>query len=207
MGLLVLAHAVVGAEPPAGFTPLFDGHSLAGWRWATDGYEAVDGVLRCRQGVGGNLLTEREFSDFVLRFDFRLAPGANNGLGIRAPLDGDAAYQAMELQILDDAHPKYAAIEPWQAHGSLYGVVAADRGGLKPAGEWNTQQVTVRGSSVQVVLNGKTILDADIAAFRDGRPTPDGKPHPGLARTRGHVGFLGHGDEVEFRNIAIKELR
>lgn len=202
----LLASAVAAAEPPPGFTSLFNGRDLAGWQGATQGYEVVDGELRCKKGAGGKLLTEKEFSDFVLRFDFRLTPGANNGLGIRAPVEGDAAYNAMELQILDDAHPKYAGLKPWQFHGSIYGVFAAERGSLKPAGEWNSEEVTVQGSRVKVVVNGKTIVDADVAAFRDGRPTPDDKPHPGLARTKGYVGFLGHGDEVHFRNISIKQL-
>jgi len=198
------------AEPAMaeeGFVPLFDGKSLAGWRGATQGYEVVDGELRCRKGAGGKLLTEKEFGDFTLRFDFRLTPGANNGLGIRAPVDGDAAFNAMELQILDDAHPEYASLQPWQVHGSIYGVVAAERGSLKPAGEWNTEEVTVKGSTVKVVVNGKTIVDADVAPFRDGQPTPDGRAHPGLARTTGHIGFLGHGDEVHFRTIRIREIR
>jgi hypothetical protein len=201
---------VAATEPSAtedGFVSLFDGKSLAGWQGATQGYDVVDGELRCRKGAGGKLLTEQEFGDFTLRFDFRLTPGANNGLGIRVPVDGDAAFQGMELQILDDSHPKYASLQPWQVHGSIYGVVAAERGCLKPAGEWNTEEVTVNGSTVKVVVNGKTIVDADVAPFRDGQPTPDGKAHPGLARTSGHIGFLGHGDEVHFRNIRIRETR
>jgi len=191
----------------AGFRPLFDGTTLDGWQGARGGYDIVAGELRARKGTGGNLLTVEEFGDFTLRFEFRLTPGANNGLGIRAPRQGDAAFQGMELQILDDSHPKYANLQPWQVHGSIYGVVAAERGSLKPAGEWNAEEVTVKGSRVTVVVNGKTIVDADIAAFRDGtQPTPDGKPHPGLARPKGHVGFLGHGDEVHFRNIRLKPL-
>jgi hypothetical protein len=152
------------------------------------------------------LLTTREFTDFELRFEFRLTPGANNGLGIRLPVNGDAAYDGMEIQILDDGHPKYAAIEPWRVNGSIYGVVAAKRGSLKPVGEWNEERAVVRGSRVTVVVNGKTVVDADVAAFRDGRPTPDGKPHPGLSRAKGHIAFLGHGDEVHFRRIRILEL-
>ena len=206
--------AATAAEPDAeatvdakeGFVSLFDGASLAGWQGATQGYEVVDGELRCRKGAGGKLLTDREFSDFVLRFEFRLTPGANNGLGIRAPVEGDAAYNAMELQILDDAHPKYAKIKPWQFHGSIYGVVAAEPGSLKPAGEWNSEEVIVTGSKVTVVVNGKKIVDADVAPFRDGQRTLDGQRHPGLALTKGHIGFLGHGDEVHFRNIEIREL-
>jgi hypothetical protein len=191
-----------------GFVPLFDGTSLSGWQGATDGYEAVDGELRSKPGVGGNLLTVGEFGDFVLRFEFKLTPGANNGLAIRVPAQGDAAFEGIELQILDDGHGKYADIQPWQAHGSIYGVVAAERGTcLEPAGEWNTEEVTVLDSRIKVVVNDTTIIDADIAPFRDGRPTPDGKPHPGLSRVRGHVGFAGHHDEVHFRNIRIRELR
>ena len=203
-----LLAAVAGAEsPPTGFAPLFNGTDMTGWQGKVDGYEVVDGVMRCRPGHGGNVFTAGEYDDFVLRFDFKLAPGANNGLGIRMPAAGDAAFVAMELQILDDAHPKYASIQPWQVHGSIYGVVPAERGCLKPAGEWNTEEVTVQGSRVTVVVNGKTIVDADVAEFRDGtKATPDGKKHPGLARTKGHIGFLGHGDEVQFRNLFIKPL-
>ena len=205
--LLALIAAHAGAEPPAGFTPLFNGRDLTGWQGDTGGYEAVNGELRSRPGVGGNLLTVDEYDDFVLQFDFRLTPGANNGLAIRAPAKGNAAFDGIELQILDDGHEKYKSIEPWQAHGSIYGVVAAERGTcLKPAGEWNTEEVTVQGSKITVVVNGKTIVDADTAPFRDGKATPDGKAHPGLARTKGHIGFAGHSDEVHFRNIRVKPL-
>lgn len=191
----------------AGFVPLFNGRDLSGWQGATDGYEAVNGELRSKPGVGGNLLTTDEFGDFVLRFDFKLTPGANNGLAIRVPPKGNAAFDGIELQILDDGHEKYKDLQPWQAHGSIYGVVAAERGTcLKPAGQWNSEEVTVQGSKIKVVVNGKTILDADTAAFRDGQATPDGKPHPGLARTQGHIGFAGHHDEVHFRNIRVKRL-
>ena len=190
-----------------GFAPLFNGKDLSGWQGDTAGYEAVAGELRSKPGVGGNLLTAEEFGDFVLRFDFKLTPGANNGLAIRVPTQGDAAFDGIELQILDDGHEKYKDLQPWQAHGSIYGVVAAERGKcLKPAGQWNTEEVTVQGTKIKVVVNGKTVVDADTAPFRDGQVTPDGKPHPGLARTQGHIGFAGHHDEVHFRNIRVKRL-
>ena len=204
IGLALLGATAVRAEE--GFTPLFDGKGLAGWQGDVAGYEVVDGEIRCRKGAGGKLLTAGEYGDFVLRFEFRLTPGANNGLGIRAPAEGDAAFAGMELQILDDGHEKYKTIAPWQSHGSIYGVVAAKRGALKPTGEWNTEEVTVQGSKVKVVLNGTTIVDADVAEFRDGKATLDGKEHPGLKRTSGHIGFLGHGDEVHFRNIRVRPL-
>ena len=201
------APVALRAEEPAGtFATLFNGKDLTGWQGDLNGYEVVDGEIRCKKGAGGGLLTTREFADCVLVFEFRLTPGANNGLAIRAPTSGDPAFEGMELQILDDGHPKYADIHPWQTHGSIYGVVAAARDCLKPAGEWNTEEVTVQGSKVKVVVNGKTIVDTDIGPYRDGKATPDGKPHPGLARTQGRIGFLGHGDEVHFRNVRIREL-
>lgn len=205
--IAIASVSTAAADPPSGFVSLFDGKTLAGWQGATDGYEVVDGEIRSKPGVGGNLLTSDEFSNFVLRFEFRLTPGANNGLAIRAPAKGDAAFDGIELQILDDGHEKYRGIKPWQAHGSIYGVVASQRGTcLRPAGEWNSEEVTVDGTKIRVVVNGKTIIDADIAPFRDGQPTPDGKPHPGLQRRQGHIGFAGHRDEVHFRNIVIHSL-
>ncbi len=188
-----------------GFIKLFDGKTLDGWQGSVDGYRVVDGAIECIPEKGGNLFTDKEYGDFVLRFEFLLTPGANNGLGIRAPLKGDAAYQGMELQILDNRAPKWANLKPYQYHGSVYGVAPAKRGHQKPVGEWNEQEVVCKGSKVKVKLNGTTILETDIAkALEQG--TPDGKEHPGLKRKSGHIGFLGHGSQVGFRNIRIKPL-
>jgi len=190
-----------------GFMPLFNGIDLDGWIGDKDGYVAEDGKIVIHPDRGsGNLYTEKEYSDFILRFEFKLTPGANNGLGIRAPLEGDAAYLGMELQVLDNTAEKYKELQPYQYHGSIYGVVPAKRGHLKPVGEWNEQEVIAEGRRITVKLNGTIIVDADI----DEASTPqtmDSKDHPGLKREKGHIGFLGHGSRVEFRNIRIKELR
>jgi hypothetical protein len=192
-----------------GFVPLFNGRDMAGWTGNTTGYYAKDGKMICDPtkggGGGGNVYTADEYDDFTVRFEFKLTPGANNGLGIRAPLSGDAAYVGMEIQILEDSHPKYAGLQPYQFHGSIYGVVPAQRDCLKPVGEWNYEEVTAKGRQVTVKVNGKTIVDADI----DKASTPqtmDHRDHPGLKRAKGHIGFLGHGDYLEFRNIRIKTL-
>ena len=194
------------AEAGEGFRPLFNGRDLEGWTGNLDGYPAEDGkiVVRPERG-GGNLYTEKEYTDFVLRFDFKLTPAANNGLGIRTPLEGDAAYVAMELQILEDGSPVYWGLRPYQHHGSIYGVVPSRRGVLRPIGEWNTEEVTVEGRQVRIVVNGTTVVDADLDAASAGG-TMDGREHPGLKREGGHIGFLGHGSIVEYRNILIKEL-
>lgn len=194
------------AEAADGFAPLFNGRDLEGWTGNAKGYAAEAGKIVIHPERGsGNLYTEKEYADFVLRFEFKLTPAANNGLGVRAPLEGDAAYAGMEIQILEDGSPAYWGIKPYQYHGSIYGVVAARRGVLRPPGEWNTEEVTVKGRRVTVVVNGTTVVDADLDAASAGG-TMDGSDHPGLKRESGHIGFLGHGSIVEFRKIRIKEL-
>ncbi|WP_425236588.1 3-keto-disaccharide hydrolase [Ulvibacterium sp.] len=192
----------------AGFTKLFNGKNLDGWVGNKESYRAQDGMIIVDPnggGSGGNLFTADEYSDFNFRFEFQLTPGANNGLGIHAPLEGDAAYVGKELQILDNTAEKYAELQPYQYHGSVYGIIPAKKGFLKPVGEWNEQEVIVRGSSIKINLNGTTIVDSDfLEASKNG--TMDKKEHPGLERNKGHIGFLGHGDVVRFRNIRIKDL-
>ncbi len=194
-------------EKAEGFVSLFNGMNLDGWQGNKTDYLAENGelVVQPSRGGHGNLFTEKEYSDFIFRFEFQLTPGANNGLGIRAPLSGDAAYQGMELQILDNTAPIYANLHEYQYHGSVYGVIPAKRGYLKPVGEWNEQEVVVQGSKIKITLNGTVILDGDIAeASKNG--TLDGRDHPGLKRQKGYIGFLGHGSELKFRNIRIKDL-
>jgi len=198
---------LVAAEAAEGFTLLFNGRDLDGWTGDTTGYATENGKIVIHPERGsGNLYTEREYADFVLRFEFKLAPAANNGLGIRAPLEGDAAYAGMELQILEDGSPVYWNLKPYQCHGSVYGVVAARRGVLRPPGEWNAEEVTVKGRRVMVSVNGTTVVDADLDAA-SAAGTMDGRDHPGLKRESGHIGFLGHGSVVEFRRLRIREMK
>jgi hypothetical protein len=193
--------------PESDFTALFDGSSLFNWTGNTTDYFPLNGelVIDPKRGGKGNLYTKKEYGDFHLKFDFQLTPGANNGLGIRAPLEGDAAYVGMELQILDNTAPIYAKLQPYQYHGSVYGIIPAKQGFLKPVGEWNEEEVIAQGNKIKVILNGEVILDGDIAlATKDG--TPDHKEHPGLLNKTGHIGFLGHGSPLKFRNLRMKEL-
>lgn len=194
-------------DDDAGFTRLFDGRTLSGWTQVDrrgSGYVVEDGMIVCPEGGGGKLFTEKEYGNFAFRFEFRLTPGANNGVGIRAPLEGDAAYAGIEIQILDNEHPKYAALRPAQYHGSVYHIFPAKRGFLKPTGEWNSEEILADGRNIKVTLNGHVIVEGNLDDVKD--PEILAK-HPGIKRERGHVGFLGHGDRVEFRNIRIKELQ
>ena len=192
-------------ELSEGFNALFNGTDLTGWTGEKEAYDVQDGQLIHQAGQNGHLFSQQEYGDFILRFQFKLTPGTNNGLAIRALLEGNPAYQGMELQILDNTAEKWSDLEPYQYHGSIYGIAPAERGHLNPAGEWNTQQVIANGDQITVTLNGVTILDVDLSEF-DNSDTPDGEDHPGLSRDSGHIGFMGHGDEVAFRNIQIRDL-
>ncbi len=206
-----LAIALVALWPAAaqeeGFESLFDGSTLDGWVLLGqhgEGYTVEDGKIVCSRGSGGNLLSAEEYSDFVLRFEFKLEDGSNNGLCVRCPLAWRSlAYDGNELQIIDNTSERYKDIKPWQKHGSLYHVAPAKTGALKPVGEWNAQEVTAQGSRIRVVLNGTTILDVDTAEVKDRALLAR---HPGLKRKSGHIGFLGHNEPIEFRNIRIKRL-
>ncbi len=198
-------------EKKEGFELLFDGTHMHHWTGNTSDYIIENGVMavypgKSYSGSNRNLYTKKEYGNFVFRFEFMLTPGANNGLGIRAPMEGDAAYQGIELQILDNDAPIYEKLKIYQYHGSVYGVIPAKRGHLKPVGEWNYQEVIADGDHIKVILNGTTILDGNIReAAKNG--TADGKEHPGLFNQKGHIGFLGHGSVVKFRNIRVKELQ
>ncbi len=190
-----------------GFSPLFDGTTLKGWilmNGKGPGYVVRDGTILCPTDGGGNLFTDKEYGNFVLRLEFKFEAGGNNGVGIRAPLEGDAAYAGMEIQILDHDHEKYKGwLKPTQRHGAVYDSIPPIADALKPAGEWNTEEITADGRKVRVILNGVLITDADLDSVTDPAIL---KKHPGLARTKGHIGWLGHGSNVQFRNIRIKEL-
>jgi hypothetical protein len=214
LALVVAFAPFANAQQPAaesGFTPLFDGKTLDGWQGGKDGYIVDDGAIVSQPKGSGNLATVKEYGDFHLKFEFKLTPGANNGIGIRVPdeVPGerlDPAFKGMEIQVIDDANDRYKNIKEWQHHGSVYGVVPAKTGFLKPAGEWNSEEIIAKGKQIKVILNGETIVDADVEKASAGG-TLDGKEHPGLKRDSGHICFCGHGAEVWFRNLRIKELK
>ncbi len=191
------------AELEEGFVSLFNGKDLSGWIGATNGYAVENGILYCNPKMGGKLLTEKQYDNFILRFEFLVYTNSNNGLGIRCPAAGDAAYNGMELQILDDSGSKYTSLHPYQYHGSIYGVAPAKRGFQKKVGMWNLQEVRAIGSKITVLLNGEVIVDADLATIQE---TMDGKQHPGLHNAKGYIGWLGHGCRVDWRHIRIKEV-
>ncbi|HLX64518.1 MAG TPA: DUF1080 domain-containing protein [Planctomycetota bacterium] len=190
-----------GEDP--GFKSIFNGKDFTGWAGPVENYEVVDGAIQCKPGKGGWPYYNEEFSDFVVRLEIKIPPNGNNGLSIRYPGKGDTAYVGMcESQVLAD---DYKGIDPRQAHGSVYGVIAAARGYQHPINEWNFEEVTVKGSTIKVELNGTVILDGDVSKVPE--PYMANSKHPGLHRTSGFFGFAGHNDPVAFRNIRIKKIQ
>jgi hypothetical protein len=198
------ANALLGQHGDKGFASVFNGKDFTGWAGPVENYQVKDGAIVCRPKKGGNIYTKEEYGDFVVRLEYRLPPAGNNGLAIRYPGKGQASLLAMcEVQILDDTARKYARLDPRQYNGSAYGMVPAHRGYLRPVGEWNFMEVTVRGPRLEVELNGTRILDTDLSKVTK---FMGGKRHPGKDRLQGHFGFCGHNDPVAFRHIRIKRL-
>jgi hypothetical protein len=199
-----LANRILAEHGAVGFRPIFNGQNLADWAGPVENYEVHDGVLRCKPHRGGTIYFNTELTDFMARVEFKLPPGGNNGLAIRYPGHGDTAYVGMcELQILDDDARQYARLDPRQAHGSAYGMVPAHKGYLRPVGQWNFEEVTIKGSKIKVELNGTVILDTDLSQVKEFMANSS---HPGKDRSSGYFGLAGHSDPVEFRNLSVKVL-
>ncbi|MEN9361645.1 MAG: hypothetical protein RL095_3180 [Verrucomicrobiota bacterium] len=191
----------------AKFETLFSGKAEeieANFEQGTGKYPVEDGILVCK---GGNLVTKKDYADFIFDFEFQLPAGGNNGVGIRAPFPtGDVAYTCMELQLLDDSAPQYAKLHDYQFHGSIYGVNPPVRGSLKPLGEWNHQTIIAQGSKITIIVNGKVVQDRIDLSTKV--PQMNGKTQyaQGLHRPSGRICFAGHGDPVKFRNVKVAEL-
>jgi len=194
------------ADSEEGFVSLFNGKDLTNWAGAVETYIVEDGKLVSLKHEAGNIYTLEDYGDFIFRFEFKLTPGANNGIGIRTPLASHASINGMEIQVIDNTAEQYKNLKPYQYHGSVYGVVPAKRGHLKPLGQWNCQEIIAKGRQIKVILNGVTIVDADIIEASTPKAM-DGKKHPGLKREKGRIALLGHRSRVEFRNIRVKKLK
>jgi hypothetical protein len=198
------ANRILSTKGGKGFESVFNGKDFSGWAGPVNNYTIQNGAVMCLPEKGGTIYTEAEYADFAARVQFKLPAGGNNGLAIRYPGSGDAAYVAMcELQVLDNDAAQYNELDPRQYHGSVYGIIAAQRGYLRPVGQWNFEEVTVQGSTIRVELNGTVILDGDVSTVTEYMAN---SAHPGKDRTSGHFGFAGHNDPVSFRNIQIKQL-
>ena len=196
--LLSAFTAFTAAISTAAPVSLFNGKDLTGWTGT--GYEVKDGAIVCTP-KGRNLSTAKQYTNYVFEFEFKLPPGGNNGIGIHYPGNGNPANTGMEVQVLDNTHPKYAKLKDYQFHGGLYTLQAAKKGHLKPVGEWNKEKITVNGNKVTIELNGTVINEANLDELQKKYPK-----HAGVKRRSGHICFCGHGDPVQFRGMKITEL-
>src|SRR6516162_10353016 len=139
-------------KAPEGFTPLFNGKDLTGWKVNKGGnskvWGAEKGLLYVQGSGGGWLMTEKEYGDFELRLEFKLPEKGNSGVALRSAMQGNPAFDAgMEIQLLDDEwHRKNLQdLKVSQLTGSVYGIQGPDRDALKPIGEWNSMRITAKG--------------------------------------------------------------
>lgn len=212
--LLSLCQPPAPAASEDGYVPLFNGKDLTGWEPSgkAEVWTVEDGMIVVKGGGGGWLFTKDTYENFDLTLDFKLPEMGNSGVALRAPRKkGDPAYQGMEIQLLDDRNyldeSKYKGLQQWQRTGSIYGVVPPSKDATKPAGEWNTMRIVAQGPKIKIILNGETIVDANLEDHKDRAEAHEGKPaHPGILRTHGHLGLQSHDGRVEFKNIKIKKL-
>lgn len=182
---------------------LFNGTDLSGWtEVGTQGaWQAADGILYCSGKGGGWLSTDKTYANFELDLEFRVPDGGNSGVFIRAPREGNGAYEGMEIQVLDDAAPMYANLRPEQYTGGIYDVKAASPRVTKPAGQWQRMVILCEGRHVKVTLNDTVVVDANLDDFPN-----KFSQHPGLKRVDGYIGLQNHGSRLDYRNLRIRSL-
>ena len=187
-----------------GWKALFNGRDLDGWEQVggeKKTWSVENGVLFTDGEGGGWLSTMGEYGDFELSLEFKVPAGGNSGVFIRAPREGNPAFEGSEIQVLDDYADEYKALKPWQYCGSVYSTIAPSERATKPAGEWEKMNIRVQGQKIQVTLNGKQIINGDLSEHMD-----KVKDHPGLKRLGGFIGLQNHSTCCDFRNIVIKPL-
>lgn len=195
-------------QPPAGFTVLFNGKNLDGWKSTgkMDQWAVENGVIVCKGGGGGFLLAEKDYGDFEFRCEYRWAKeGGNSGIALRTPEKGDPAYVGMEIQLIDDENWEKVnkfKLADYQHTGSIYDVQPAKEAGNKKIGEWNAVRIVCKGRKVTIEQNGKELVNANLDDYEK-----KFDKHPGLKREAGKIGFQSYNIRVEFKNVYIKELK
>lgn len=186
-------------------TALIADSSTSGWQpigSKENGWQVENGILFTNGKGSGWLSTVKEYDNFKLELEYRVPPGGNSGVFLRAPHQGDPAYSGMEIQVLDDYADKYANLKPWQYTSSIYAVQQPLSRASKQAGEWQTMEIICNGPLVKVTLNGVTTIDTNLIDHMHKTVRS-----PGIKRRSGHIGLQNHGARVEYRNIFITEIQ
>jgi hypothetical protein len=218
-GAFVMAFAVLvtgaGAAEPEGFVPLFDGKSLDGWvdgngePMKAGGWVVEDGTLHLKRGSKpGNLLTARQYDDFILDWEWKIDKGGNNGVKYRVKKFEKGGLLGPEYQMIDDESK--AASKPYYQTAAVYNILepAADKP-LKTPGEWNTSRVVANGTKLEHYLNGKLVAAIDTASDEWAKRKGASKfsRNEGFGEGAGQIMLTDHNDAVWYRNIRIKPLK
>jgi Domain of Unknown Function (DUF1080) len=204
-------------EKANGWKLLFNGKDLDGWRsfkkkeGPKQGWVVEDGVLIHKaKGGGGDIITDAEFDDFELTWEWKLAPGANSGLKYFITETRKEAL-GHEYQLIDDEHHKDASLaEGKRVTASFYDVLAPKKHTAQEAGQWNASRVLVRGNHVEHWLNGTKVLEYELGSpeVLEAVSKSKFKLVNGFGtKIKGHILLQDHGDEISFRNVKIHELK
>jgi hypothetical protein len=198
-----------GPKPDAqGWIALFDGKTLDAWQKPpAEKWKIEDGVLTWQKGCG-NIWTKEKYGDFILDLEFKVGANSNSGVFLRSP-EGEKNWLngSIEIQVASPAKGKPGKHDT----GAIYDCLAPSEAAEKPAGEWNRMVITAKGNSIQIELNGKKIIDADLNQWAEAGKNPDGSKnkfktaYKDMAKV-GHLGLQDHGQAVWYRNIKIKPL-
>jgi hypothetical protein len=211
---LVLTLAGAAQKPVA----IFDGKTLAGWRSyqhkPVDSWQASDGMLFNKGNKDpdvkhADLITEKEYENFELSLDWKIAPGSNSGVLYMVTEEFTASYHSgPEYQLIDDTgYP--GKLEDWQKTGANYAMDVPMINATRPAGEWNRTVIKVNKGHVEHWLNGKKVVEYELwsDAWKQHKLSGKWKDTPGYGLAKkGHIALQDHGGEVWFKNITIREL-
>lgn len=207
------ADPVPAADTSSGWTPLFDGTSLAAWRGyrmdsVPTGWVIQDGVLARTTG-GGDLITRDQYGDFELELEWKISPKGNSGIMYRVTEEAEDSYETgPEMQVLDDEGHR-DGLSRLTAAGADYGLYPSPAGVVRPAGEWNSVRIVITNNHVEHWLNGTRVVEYTLGSddWKGRVAASKFAQWPGYGQAaRGHIALQDHGDPVWYRNVRIRKL-
>jgi hypothetical protein len=201
-------------EKRAGWKLLFDGKTTEGWKGykkdkVSEGWQVIEGVLTLAKG-GGDICTVEEFADFEFKIDWKISSGGNSGIMWRvAETKGQPYETGPEYQVLDNEKHGDGK-RPVTSAGSIYDVYPPAKNVCKPAGEWNSTRIVLKGKHVEHWLNGEKVVEAEIGSEDWNAKIAKSKwakVDSYAKETKGHIDLQDHGNKVEFKNIKVLILK
>jgi hypothetical protein len=194
-----------------GWTPLFNGKDLTGWKQVGPGTHFVeDGMITSKGGMGLLYNTSGKFGNCTIRVVYKMQKfNSNSGVFIRIPIEPKEpwmpVYYGYEVQI--DNHPETSNEDEYHVTGTLYSLTKPLAKPGKPGPEWNTMEITIDGPRTIVYVNGEKVTD-----YKEGDPVPERKfdfePYHGIRPNSGYIGLQNHGDDdvIFIKEVSVKPL-